>query len=220
MQADKMPLRIDLVSDVVCPWCVIGFKRFEKALVDRAGEIELELHWHPFELNSHMPPEGQDLREHLAQKYGTTREQSQAARTRLMDIGESLGFAFNYADEMRMVNTFRAHQLLHWAGEQGRQTELKLELFAAFFSAGEDVNDEAVLVTTAERAGLDGKQAAEILADGRYAQAVRDDQRQWLEQGIQAVPTFIINQQHMVQGAQEAEAFGRMLDKLLADQAA
>ncbi len=216
----RMPLRVDLVSDVVCPWCIIGYKQFEKALAERADQIELELHWHPFELNPQMPAEGQDLREHLAGKYGTTPEQSRGARQRLTDIGDSLGFTFNYADDMRMVNTFRAHQLLHWAAEQGLQTELKLGLFEAFFSRGEDVSDEVVLIAAAERAGLDGKLAAEVLADGRYAQAVREDQRQWIEQGIQAVPTFIINEQYMVQGAQESEAFGRMMDKLLAEKAA
>jgi len=218
--SQSMPLRIDLVSDVVCPWCIIGYKQFRKALDERSDQIDLELHWHPFELNPQMPAEGQDLREHLAGKYGTTPEQSRAARERLTSIGESLGFEFNYSDDMRMVNTFRAHQLLHWAGEQGRQTELKMALFEAFFNRGEDVSEDGVLVAAAERAGLDGDEAAAVLGDARYAQAVREDQRQWLEQGIQAVPTFVINQQYMVQGAQEAEAFGRMMDKLLAEQAA
>ena len=219
-EPQRMPLRVDLVSDVVCPWCIIGYKQFEQALAERAEEIELELHWHPFELNPQMPPEDQDLAEHLAGKYGTTPEQSRVARQRLTDIGDALGFTINYGDGMCMVNTFRAHQLLHWAAEQGLQTALKLALFEAFFTRGEDVNDAAVLVATAERAGLDGEQASEILADARYAQAVREDQRQWIEQGIQAVPTFIINGQYMVQGAQEAAAFGRMLDKLLAEKAA
>jgi predicted DsbA family dithiol-disulfide isomerase len=215
-----MPLRIDLVSDVVCPWCIIGYKQFEKALAERAGRIDLELHWHAFELNPQMPAEGQDMREHLAGKYGTTPEQSRAARDRMTSIGDSLGFSFKYSDDMRMVNTFRAHQLLHWAGEEGRQTQLKMALFEAFFSRGEDVNEVSALVAAAQRAGLDADEAAAVLEDGRYVQAVREDQREWIEQGIQAVPTFVINQQYMVQGAQEAAAFGRMLDKLLAEQAA
>jgi predicted DsbA family dithiol-disulfide isomerase len=218
--ATPLQLRIDLVSDVVCPWCIIGYLQLQKALAPRADRIQLELHWHPFELNPDMPPEGQDLREHIAKKYGSTPEQSRGARARLTELGASLGFEFNYTDDMRMVNTFRAHQLLHWAGEQGVQTELKLALFDAFFRRGEDVSDTAVLTAVAGRVGLDKTEAAAVLADGRYAQAVREDQRQWLEQGIQAVPTFVINQQYLVQGAQEAAAFGRMLDKMLGERAA
>jgi predicted DsbA family dithiol-disulfide isomerase len=213
--ATPLQLRIDLVSDVVCPWCIIGYLQLQKALQSRADRIRLELFWHPFELNPDMPPEGQDLREHIAKKYGSTPEQSRGARARLTELGASLGFEFNYTDDMRMVNTFHAHQLLHWAGEQGMQTELKLALFDAFFRRGEDVSTAAVLIAAAGSVGLDEMEAAAVLADGRYALAVREDQRQWLEQGIQAVPTFVINQQYMVQGAQEAAAFGRMLDKLL-----
>jgi predicted DsbA family dithiol-disulfide isomerase len=215
-----MPLRIDLVSDVVCPWCIIGYRQFMKAFAERDGQIELDLHWHAFELNPQMPAEGQHLREHLAEKYGTTAEQSSKARQRLTDIGESLGFRFNYRDDMKMVNTFRAHQLLHWAGELDCQTELQDALFAAFFTDGQDVNDTEVLVDVCAAVGLDRTEALAVLEDARYVQAVRDDQRQWLEQGIQAVPTFVVNQQYFVQGAQEAAAFGRMLDKLLARHAA
>lgn len=216
----RMPLKIDLVSDVVCPWCIIGYRQFMKALASRQDRIELQLTWHAFELNPQMPPEGQDLREHLAQKYGTSPEQSRKARERLTAIGESLGFQFNYSDTMRMVNTFRAHQLLHWAADQGCQTALKEALFAAFFTEGKDVSDTEVLADTCAAVGLDREEALAVLADARYAAAVREDQRQWVEQGIQAVPTFVVNDQYMVQGAQEAEAFGRMLDKLLARHAA
>ena len=217
---DRLPLRIDLVSDVVCPWCIIGWRQFQKALAEREEQIELELHWHAFELNPQMPAEGQDLREHLAGKYGTTPEQSRKARERLTALGQQLGFTFNYRDDMRMVNTFKAHQLLHWAAESGLQTELKEALFAAFFTEGRDVSDEQVLADVCATVGLDRDEALAVLADARYGQSVREDQRQWVEQGIQAVPTFVVNQQYMVQGAQEAEAFGRMLDKLLAARAA
>ena len=218
--SEKMPLRIDLVSDVVCPWCIIGYRQFLKALAPRADAVELDLHWHAFELNPQMPAEGQDLREHLAQKYGSTPEQSRKARERLTDLGAALEFTFNYRDDMKMVNTFRAHQLLHWAAEADRQTALQEALFEAFFTDGRDVNDVDELVSVAGSVGLDGDEARAVLDDARCAQAVRDDQRRWLEEGIQAVPTFVINEQYMVQGAQEAEAFGRMLDKLLERHAA
>jgi predicted DsbA family dithiol-disulfide isomerase len=209
-----LPLRVDIVSDVVCPWCIIGYKQLMKALRSLPGQFDVTVHWHPFELNPQMPQEGQDLREHLAQKYGTTAGQSQGARARLSALGESLGFTFDYFDGMRMVNTFRAHQLLHWAAGQGRQTELKLALFEAFFSQRKDVNDPALLVGIAGRVGLDVAQADAVLSDQRYAKAVREEQQHWLDQDVHAVPTFYFQQQYMVPGAQEAEGFVRLLQKI------
>jgi len=208
-------LQVDIVSDVVCPWCIIGYKQLQKALASLPGQFDVSLQWHPFELNRHMPEQGQNLREHLVEKYGITAQQSGAARSRLMELGESLGFAFDYSDDMRMVNTFRAHQLLHWAKEQGRQTELKLALFAAFFTHHEDVNDIEVLAAVAEGVGLAKIEARELLTDGRYAQVVRQEQQIWLEKEVHAVPAFVFNGQYMIPGAQEAETFVRVLKKIL-----
>lgn len=210
------PLQVDIVSDVVCPWCIIGYKQLMKALASLPGQFDVSIRWHPFELNPGMSGEGQDLREHLAQKYGTTPGQSHGARARLSELGESLGFTFDYFDGMRMVNTFRAHQLLHWAGEQGRQTELKLALFEAFFSRREDVNDPRLLAEVAGRAGLDSAQAGAVLSDARFAPVVRQEQQVWLEREVHAVPTFFFQQQYIVPGAQEAEAFVRLLQKIQA----
>ncbi len=215
---ERVPLRVDIVSDVVCPWCIIGYRQLQKALDSLPGRFDVSLHWHPFELNPDMPEEGQDLREHLAWKYGTTPEQSRAARARLTALGESLGFTFDYFDGMRMVNTFRAHQLLHWAAGEGRQTELKLALFEAFFSRREDVSDARVLASVAERAGLSPAAAGEVLADGRYAEPVRAEQQAWLEREVHAVPLFVFNEQFMVPGAQEAETFTRLLNRIPASQ--
>jgi len=209
-------LEVDIVSDVVCPWCIIGYKQLMKALAALPGQFDVTLRWHPFELNPRMPGEGQELREHLVQKYGTSAAQSQGARARLSALGESLGFTFDYFEGMRMVNTFRAHQLLHWAGEQGRQTELKLVLFEAFFSHRENVNDPEVLVAAAGRAGLDSAQAGAVLSDARYANVVRQEQQEWLDREVHAVPTFYFQQQYVVPGAQEAEAFVRLLQKIQA----
>ena len=209
-----LPLRVDIVSDVVCPWCIIGYKQLMKALASLPGQFDVTIHWHPFELNPLMPMAGQDLREHLTQKYGTTPGQSQGARARLSALGESLGFTFDYFDGMRMVNTFNAHQLLHWAEEFGRQTALKLALFEAFFSRREDVSDTLLLAEVAGRAGLDADQARAVLSDQRYAQAVRDEQQYWLDNEVHAVPTFYFQQQYLVAGAQEAEAFVRLLQKI------
>ncbi|MEZ5572996.1 MAG: DsbA family oxidoreductase [Halioglobus sp.] len=209
-----LPLEVDIVSDVVCPWCIIGYKQLMKALDALPGQFALTLRWHPFELNPQMPEAGQDLREHLAQKYGTSPAQSQTVRSRLSALGESLGFTFDYFDGMRMVNTFRAHQLLHWAAGQGLQTALKLALFEAFFTRRENVNDPVLLAAVAARVGLDPDEATAVLADQRFAQAVREEQQLWLDQDVHAVPTFVLQQQYIVPGAQEAEAFLRLLRKI------
>jgi predicted DsbA family dithiol-disulfide isomerase len=213
-------LRIDIVSDVVCPWCVIGFKQLQRALVELGDEVEVEIHWHPFELNPQMPPEGQDLREHIGQKYGTTHEQSHAARMRLTEIAESLGVEFRFYEGMRIHNTFKAHQLLHWAGEQGKQTELELALFESYFTRQENVDDGEVLVAAAGRAGLNEKEAGAVLNDGRYVDTVREQQRFWLSNGIHAVPSFILNQRYLIPGAQDPEVFVAALSKLLDEEAA
>ena len=216
----EIPLRIDIVSDVVCPWCIIGYKQLQRALAELPGRFDVNLHWHPFELNPGMPATGQDLREHLAQKYGTTPGQSAAARERLTALGDSLGFKFDYFDGMRMVNTFHAHQLLHWAAEEGRQTELKLALFDAFFTRREDVSDEQVLATVAGRAGLSAEEAMAVLSDERYATPVRDAQQLWLDREVHAVPNFVFNEQFSVPGAQEAGTFVRLLNRIYDQQLA
>jgi len=213
-QVPLQPLQVDIVSDVVCPWCVIGYRQLMKALDALPGQFDVVICWHPFELNPDMPAAGQDLREHLALKYGADAGTGQAARSRLTALGESLGFKFDYYEGMRMVNTFRAHQLLHWAGIQGRQTALKLALFEAFFSRREDVDDLDLLAAVAGRAGLDTEEARAVAVDGRYARAVRDEEAYWREREVYAVPTFFFQQQYPVPGAQEAETFVRLLRKI------
>jgi len=208
------PLRIDIVSDVVCPWCIIGYKQMQRALDQLPGVFNVRIHWQPFELNPHMPQEGQGLREHLAQKYGTSAQQSQEVRQRLIKLGESLGFQFDYYDGMRIYNTFLAHQLLHWAGEHDRQTQLKLALFEAFFSRRENVGDREILAVVAGRVGLDSEEARQVLADGIYAREVRSEQAQWIEREVHAVPMFFLNGSYGIPGAQESATFLRVFDKL------
>lgn len=220
MAETSKSIRIDIVSDVVCPWCVIGFKQLGQALEQLGDEVDADLHWHPFELNPQMPPEGQDLREHLAQKYGTTAAQSHAARERLTGIAKSLGVEFRFYDGMRVRNTFRGHQLLHWAGEQGRQTDLELALFDSYFSREEDVDDLDVMVAAAGRAGLDEELARAVVADGRYADAVREEQQFWLGKGINAVPSFILDGRYLIPGAQDPEIFVAALRRLVSEKAA
>lgn len=217
-----LELQVDIVSDVVCPWCIIGYKQFERALATATQPLHATVRWQPFELNPNMPEDGQNLREHLAQKAGITPEQSRDARQRLSSIGDSLGFTFNFQDEMRVGNTFRAHQLLHWAEGQGLQTALKLALFKAYFSDGCNVNDIDVLASTAASAGLPESEARAVMEEGRYAEAVRGAEQQWLERDIRGVPAFIFNhnsdnggkRSYAVLGAQGPEAFQRVFDKI------
>ena len=212
------PLRIDIVSDVVCPWCIIGYKQLERAL-EQTG-VAADIHWHPFELNPDMAPEGENLREHLAAKYGTTPEGSRQARTRLTELGAELGFSFNYADDMRMVNTFRAHQLIHWAGTRSREHDMKMALFAAFFTDRRDLNDDEVLGHCAGEIGLDRDEALTLLRDGRFQQAVRDAERTWLARGIQGVPAVIFDERYLLTGAQGTENYVSALEQIVANRAA
>lgn len=214
-----LPLRIDIVSDVVCPWCIIGYKQVEKALTQIEGEIAVETWWHPFELNPNMPLEGENTAEHIARKYGGTPEQSSANRERLQDIGDSVGFAFNYTPGMRIYNTFKAHKLLSiTANERGwkAQTALKLALFKSYFQDRLDISNEAVLLDIAEGQGLDRAASAAWIADHALSQAVRAEQRQWTDQNITGVPAIIFDQAFMVPGAQSAETFADVISKVLA----
>jgi predicted DsbA family dithiol-disulfide isomerase len=212
--AENRVIRVDLVSDVVCPWCVVGFKQFEEALARLDGEVAVDLHWHPFELNPLMPEEGQDLREHMQQKYGSTQAQSDAGRKRLSDLGDSLGFSFNFYDGMRIYNTFRAHQLIRWAEGQGRQSDMELALFESYFSREENVGDLETLAGVAERVGLDSDEARAALEEERFAEPVREQQRFWLRQGIQAVPSFVLDRRFLIPGAQDPEVFVAALERV------
>ncbi len=214
MSQQAMQLNVEVVSDVVCPWCIVGYLQLQRALEMMPGQFNVLLTWHPFELNPNMPPEGQDIREHIAEKYGSSAAQSQGARSRLQEIGSSLGFEFNYRDDSRIYNTFKAHQLLHWARKEGCQTPLKLALFEAFFSRQLDVSQDAVLIETAVSVGLPEDEAAAVLSDGRYGEAVRTEQYRWLHKEVHAVPNFVFNKEYVVPGAQEAETFVRVLNRI------
>lgn len=211
-------IRVDIVSDVVCPWCAIGYYQLAAASLETG--IALDIHWHPFELNPQMAEAGENLREHLAAKYGTTREDSIKARARLTALGAELGFTFNYADDMRMYNTFRAHQLLHWAGQGGRKHDLKLALFDAFFTHRKNINDPVVLAQTAEAIGFDRDEATAVLASGEFADAVREQERFWIAQGINGVPAIIFEQTHLATGAQGVANYAAILRQIAGQQAA
>ncbi|GFD84559.1 frnE protein [Alteromonas sp. KUL150] len=192
---------VNMVSDVVCPWCIVGYQRLQEA-IKTLDNIEVDIKFHPFELNPNMPEQGQNLREHIMEKYGISEQQSADNRARLVEAGEVLGFAFNFTDDSRMQNTFKAHQLIHLAAKKGLEEEMKLSLFKAYFTDGKDVNDQKVLIEIADAIGLDGGEVKEVLQNGKYAQAVREEEAIWMQRGIQSVPTFVIGNQGIA-GAQE-----------------
>ncbi|WP_164660056.1 DsbA family oxidoreductase [Tropicibacter sp. Alg240-R139] len=215
--ATRPIIQIDIVSDVVCPWCIVGFRQLDQAL-NRTGFLA-NLRWHPFELNPHMPPEGQNLREHITEKYGSTAEQSQQARAQLTSVGAELGFAFNFSDESRMVNTFKAHQLLDWAEEQQLQHPLKMALFEAYFTQSRDVSDTQVLVDVAQSIGLDEMTARRVLESGERQSDVREKQSFWTSRGVSGVPSMVFGGKYLVTGAQGADTYEQLLRRCEAEAA-
>ena len=217
-------LKIDFVSDVSCPWCVIGLRALDEALERVKGDVQAELHFQPFELNPAMPAEGQEITEHITQKYGITPEQANANRENIRQRGAALGFKFAMASEPgggrhRIYNTFDAHRLLHWAGLEGGglQKALKEGLFKAYFTDGQSPASHEVLARVAGEAGLDADQAREVLASDAYADEVRERAQFYLNQGVHSVPAVIINDRHLISGGQPPEVFEQALRQIAAE---
>jgi len=204
-------LKIDFVSDIACPWCVIGLGGLEQALGDLAGEIDAEVRFHPFELNQDMPAGGENSLEHIARKYGMSADQVRENRARISDRAADVGFAMNASDASRAYNTFDAHRLIAWAGENGRQIEMKRALFKLYFTNQKDPGDPDALAAAAEAAGLDAAEAREVLASNRYAEQVRSEETLWRERGINSVPAVIVDDRYLISGGQPAGEFERQL---------
>ncbi|MDZ4692219.1 DsbA family oxidoreductase [Terricaulis sp.] len=209
------PLRIDFISDVACPWCVVGLRSLLQALDAVGDEVRAEIRFQPFELNPDMPPEGENTFEHVQKKYGSTPERSAAARQAIKDSGEALGFTFNYGPESRIWNTFDAHRLLHWAGLEGRQLELKQALFKSNFTDQRPTNDAAALADAVSEAGLDPARAVAILASDEFAEEVRAEEQHWRANGINAVPSVIFNERWLIQGGQPPQVFEQAIRDII-----
>ncbi|MCW5667899.1 MAG: DsbA family oxidoreductase [Piscinibacter sp.] len=209
-------LTLDFVSDVVCPWCAVGLSALEIALQRLAGEIDVQLHFQPFELNPQMPPEGEDIVEHLTRKYGITPEQVRRNGDALRERGAAVGFAFDLQARSRTWNSFDAHRLLHWAGttDPAAQRALKHALLRAYHGRGENPGACEVLLRCAAEAGLDADAAAQVVDSGAFAAEVRERERHWQQLGITAVPSVVVNGQHLIQGGQPPEVFERALRQI------
>ena len=207
-------MKIDFISDVACPWCAVGLYSLEKALVNLAGAIPVELKFQPFELNPAMPPEGEDTVQHLSKKYGMSAQQLAQGREGLRQRGAEVGFTFG--ERPRVWNTFDAHRLLHWAGLQGKQRELKHALLTAYHSHAQNPGAHEVLLRLVTEIGLDVARARVILESDEYADEVRALERHYQELGIHSVPSIIIDDKHLIQGGQPPEVFEQALRQLAA----
>ncbi|MBU2871858.1 DsbA family oxidoreductase [Colwellia sp. E2M01] len=211
-------IKLDIISDIVCPWCIIGYNRLKVAIDELQLNDKIDIEWQPFELNPDMPAEGEPLREHVARKYGASRADSDSARENISKLGAEHNFIFNYSDETKMVNTLDAHILLDLAENLGKQTELKLRLFTAFFTEGKDISLRDVLLAESDAIGIDRAKAEQALADTSNSEKIRAIETQWHSMGVSSVPTVVFNRTSALTGAQSVEAYKQVLSQLLAEQ--
>ncbi|ONF97399.1 DsbA family oxidoreductase [Sphingomonas jeddahensis] len=208
-------LRLDIVSDIVCPWCYIGLANLERALAALEGEVAVDIAFHPLQLNPGLPPQGEATADNIARKYGLTPDQARSRGGGVREAAAEAGVAMAGRPD-RIYDTFDAHRLLYWAGEQGRQLALKHALFDAYFEQGRNIADHAALADAAEAAGLDRAAANDVLRRGSYAAQVNDDEIEWRSEGIASVPTMVIDREFVVSGAQAPARIERALRKLAA----
>ena len=210
------PMKIEMISDVICPWCVIGLRELERALGRMTDVVAADLHFHPYELDPSRPVEGEKITDIYKARFGKSfndmAEQREMVRTR----GANVGFAINMTENSRIYNTFDAHRLLHWAEREGKQVALKHALFTAHFTEGRNISDYDVLAEIAASVGLDKAEAAKVLNHGLYAVDVRQAEHYWQSAGVRSVPGFVINGKHFISGGQTADVFEKMLRQVAA----
>lgn len=209
-------INIDIVSDIACPWCAIGYARLEQAMKQLASEYEFSLQWHAFELNPDHTGDGEPILPALARKYGRSEDEMRATQNQMMTIAKDLGLNFEKMQERFTCNTFDAHRLVKWAAEQGKQTEMKQALFEAYFGKAEDVSDPNVLLGCVESLGLDRDKAKQILDSDEFADVVREDEATYQRAGVSAVPAFIVNGKYLISGAQEPDTLVQAFEEISA----
>jgi predicted DsbA family dithiol-disulfide isomerase len=202
-------MRIDFISDVACPWCAVGLHGLERGLAQLSDDVAVELHFQPFELNPKLEPEGRDVVEYLGAKYGKTPAQIAQTQAMIRERGAAVGFEFG--PRTRTWNTFNSHRLLHWAGLQGRQRELKHALLTAYHGQGRNPGAPDVLLDCAVQVGLDAEEAQAIIDSDRFTDEVRAAETHWQQAGIRAVPSVVIDGKHLIQGGQPPEVYAQAL---------
>lgn len=207
-------IKIDIVSDVVCPWCIIGYKRLEAAINELNLQDKIEIEWQPFELNSNMPKEGENLRDHVLRKYGASREDSDKARENIKNLAAEYGFSFNYFEEMKIVNTKKAHILLDYAHSKNLQHNLKIRLFHAFFGEQKDISDRDILINEASKIGINSSETLNALSDTNRIKKVESVMQSWLTKGVSGVPTIVFNNTNAITGAHPQATYKQILQEL------
>ena len=205
-------LKIEIVSDVVCPWCVIGFENLKKAIKELEDELTFEISWKPYELHPEIPTNGYDKELYMQQKFGSNR--GKGVYDEIIDIGKDLDFDFNFSKTERIPNTFLAHRLLWYAEQNNLQNELSENLFYAYFTEGKDIGSIEVLASIASELGLDKLKIISFLESETGSKEVEDQKLESIERSIGAVPTYIINDQYLIQGGQQPETFMAFLRKI------
>ena len=205
-------IRLDIFSDPVCPWCLIGKANLDRALEAR-GDHPFEVEWHPFQLNPDMAPGGMDRAEYLAAKFGGGARVAQM-EARVVEAARAAGVEIDFARVPRIPNTLDAHRLIHWAGLEGRQTPMKSALLRAYWREGRDIGDRETLADIAGATGLDRVVAARLLASDADRDAIMARDAHARQRGVNAVPTFVIANQHVVSGAQPPEVWAQVMAEL------
>ncbi len=206
-------LKIDIVSDIVCPWCVIGFQNLKAAMDELQSELKFEIFWKPYELHPEIPQEGYDKKLYMQQKFGSSNTRSPYEE--ITKVGESIGFEFNFSKTKRIPNTFMAHRLL-WKAEQcNLQTELSEALFKAYFTDGLDIGTKEILSNISHSVGMNKENTISFLESKEGGQEVADLELDFIERSIGAVPTYFINDKYIIQGGQEPETFVSFLRKII-----
>ena len=207
-------LKIEIVSDIMGPWCIIGYKNLEAALKQLSETIEANVSWWAFELNPDMPKAGLSIDDYLQQKYGLSAIEGKRKMQQVTEAGKKAGFTFNFDDDRIMINSFDCHRLLLWSMQYEKQTALKLALFDAHFTNAIFLNAQENLLKVVASVGLD-KECAQVILDGdEYAKEVRAEQQKAQQMGISAVPTFIINEKYSISGGQAVETFVQALTQI------
>lgn len=214
----KPTIKIDYVSDIPCPWCAVGLGNLNQAINQFSDKANFEIHFHPFELNPNMPLGGQDAIEHLTEKYGLSVEQVKANQANIRTKALEAGFAFHPEGRKRVYNTFDAHRLLYWAGKEfglEKQAALKKELLNTYFCLAVNLDEQKNLLDAVNRSGLDRDRAQEVLDHNEFTREVRESEANYTNLGISSVPSIILNDQYLLQGAQPSESFVNAFERLI-----
>ena len=211
-------IKLDFISDVVCPWCIIGYKRLQQAIDELGIQNQIDIDWQPFELNPDMPAEGEDLPEHISRKYGSSPEEAKGNADQITRLGAELDFEFVFFDGMRIVNTRDVHILLAYAKDHGKQTELKMRLFDAYFNQRKNISDRQILVEEIQSLGLNTDEALARLDNAVVRDQIEGEEEHWRNRGVTGVPTIVFGSIGAFVGAQSVDVYKQALTELLSNE--